>query len=42
MLIAIKKKEGELLQLVQKLDGVEIVSHYYDKENWCVIGKRIK
>lgn len=35
-------KEGELEDLISSLEGVEIVKSYLERENWCVIIKKIE
>lgn len=33
--------EGELDELVRKVDGFQLVKSYYDRSNWCVLAERI-
>lgn len=33
--------EGELEQLVGKVDGLNVVDSYYDRSNWCVVAERV-
>ena len=35
-------KKGELEKLVSQIKEVEIISIYYDKENWCCQMRRIQ
>ena len=35
-------KEYELDRLVESIEGLEIVSHFYDRQNWAVVIKKIK
>jgi len=34
-------EEGELEELVMKVDGLEVVEGYYDQGNWCCIAKKV-
>ena len=33
--------EGELIELCQSISSIEIVSHWYDTDNWCVLAKKL-
>ena len=34
-------KEGELLELVREVPGLELKLEYYDHENWCLVAVKI-
>lgn len=33
--------EGELEDLVEKVDGLRLLESYYDRSNWCVVAERM-
>lgn len=32
--------EGELEELVERVDGLRLVESYYDRSNWCIVAER--
>jgi alkylated DNA repair protein alkB family protein 8 len=34
-------QEGELEQLISKVEGLRLVQSYYDQGNWCIVAEKL-